>query len=118
MKTIENNKEAIKHYLENLSANELVSIHNEYCESVSYGDDYIYSNDESSFADYFSGNPMKVAIEISFGDYRYQDDFVRFNGYRNLKSFQEYNVGNIIDIDAILLDILDNSQNYYSLTLI
>jgi len=117
MKTIENNKQSIKAYLENLSANELVNIHNIYCDSVNYMDDYIYNNDESFFADYFSGNPMEIARAISFGDYRYQDEFVKFNGYGNLESFQEYNVGNIIDIDSILLDILDNSQKYYLITL-
>jgi len=109
MKTIENNKKSIKNYLENLSANELVNIHNEYCDSVNDKDDYIYSNDEYFFAENFSGNFMKLAKAISFGDYRYQDEFIKFNGYGNLESFQEYNVGNIIDVDAILLDILDNS---------
>lgn len=118
MKTIENNKQEVKNYLENLSVNELVHIHNRYCESVNCMNDWIYSNDKYFFADFFSGKLMDLAKAISFGDYRYQDDFVKFDAYENLNSLDEYYVVNAIDIDAIAKDIIENPNYYYSVTLI
>lgn len=54
--------------------------------------DYLefYGNDEDFFSTFFNGNPMEVARSIFYGDYRYCDDYVKFNGYGNLESVSEW----------------------------
>ena len=109
-------KQQIIEQLQSLTANELMQIHNEYCQSVNDCDNEIYHNEEDFFNDFFLSNPMELARAISFGDYRYQDEFIKFNAYGNLESFADYSIMNHIDIDAIAEDIIEN-QNNYSLTL-
>lgn len=48
-----------------------------------------FSNDEYFFNTFYKDEPYKLAQAISYGDYRYSDNFVRFDGYRNLKSVYE-----------------------------
>jgi hypothetical protein len=111
MKTlVANNIEAITDYLENLTNNELVNVHNEYCQNCNYSDNEIFSNDEDFFNTFFDGKVMEAVRAISFGDYQYNHDYVMFNGYANLESFD--NPINNIDIAAIAADILENPENY------
>jgi hypothetical protein len=111
MKTlVANNIEAITDYLENLTNNELVNVHNEYCQNCNYSDNEIFSNDEDFFNTFFDGKVMEAVRAISFGEYQYNHDYVMFNGYANLESFD--NPINNIDIAAIAADILENPENY------
>lgn len=49
-------------------------------------EDYCYEiNDEDFFNVYFS-EPMEAVRAAYFGEYKYSDDYVRFNAYGNLKS--------------------------------
>jgi len=107
-------KQQIIEQLQSLTANGLMQIHNEYCQSVNNCDNEIYHNEEYFFNYFFSSNPMELAKAISFGDYRYHDEFVKLDAYGNLESFDT--IMNHIDIDAIAEDIIKNS-NSYSLTL-
>ena len=49
-----------------------------------------WENDEDFFNTFFADNPMEVARATFYGNYKYCDPYVRFNGYRNLESFDEY----------------------------
>lgn len=49
-----------------------------------------YENDEDFFNTFFADNPMEVARATFYGNYKYCDQYVRFNGYGNLESFDEY----------------------------
>ena len=50
----------------------------------------VYENDEEFFNIFFENKPSEVARAIYYGDYKYNDDYVKFNGYGNLKTFSEY----------------------------
>ena len=47
-------------------------------------------NDDDFFDTFFYGRPYEVAGAIFFGDYNYNDYYVRFDGYGNLVSVSEY----------------------------
>ena len=49
-----------------------------------------WENDEDFFNTFFSDNPMEVARATFYGDYKYCDPYVRFNGDGNLESFNKY----------------------------
>lgn len=49
------------------------------------GDYVIYDNDEDFFNTYFS-TPLEAVRASFYGDYNYNDNYVRFNGYGNLDS--------------------------------
>lgn len=53
-------------------------------ESVGY-----YPNNEDFFNTFYMDKPYKLVQAISYGDYKYSDKFVTFDGYANLKSVYE-----------------------------
>ncbi|MEX5491527.1 hypothetical protein ABFV43_22310, partial [Pseudomonas fulva] len=53
--------------------------------------DYQY-NDEEFFNVFFEGKPMEAVRAAIYGDYRYTDDYVKFDGYGNLVSVSEYDM--------------------------
>jgi hypothetical protein len=110
MRTLANNIEAITDYLNELSDNELVNVHNQYCQNCNYSDDEIYSNDDDFFNTFFEGEVLKAVRAASFGEFRYQDKYIVFNGYGNLDTFN--NLSDHVDIAAIAADILENPENY------
>ena len=50
----------------------------------------VYENDEEFFNMFFEGRPAEVARAIYYGDFNYNDEYVKFNGYGDLKTFSEY----------------------------
>lgn len=110
MKTyIYDNKEAVIEYLENLSDSELVQAHNTYCQNAGYGDNEIFDNDEEFFETHFS--KAHDAIRAAFyGEYEYGHDYVTFNGYANLDSFN--NPEGHVDLQEIANDILESPRDY------
>lgn len=58
-------------------------------------------NDEDFFNAYFEGNAMGAVRAAVYGDYNYTNDYVRFDGYGNLKSVSEY------DLEEELKDNMD-----------
>ena len=68
-----------------------------------------YENNEDFFNTFFADNPMEVARATFYGDYRYCDQYVRFNGYGNLESFDEYEAMKEIKyyIDDIVTSLLE-----------
>ena len=53
-------------------------------ESVDY-----FPNDEDFFNTFYMNKPYQLVQAISYGNYKYSDKFVTFNGYGNLKSVYE-----------------------------
>lgn len=113
--TIANNLEAITDYLKELSNNDLVNIHNEYCRENSYSDNEIYNNDEEFFNMFFENKVLEAVRAISYGEYKYTDEYVIFSGYGNIESFN--NPDEHVDISKIAADILENPENYYDIEL-
>lgn len=74
-----------------------------------------YENDEEFFNTFFADNPMEVARATFYGNYKYCDQYVRFNGYGNLESFDEYEAMKEIKayIDDIVTCLLECWEELY-----
>lgn len=90
---------------------DLIAVHNKYCEAYGSMDNQIFENDDYFLETYFMEKPAELARSIQYGDYRYCDDFVQFNGYGNLESFN-YTDGHIFieDIAGYLEDWDEDEQ--------
>ena len=51
-----------------------------------------FDNDEEFFNTFFYNNPTEAVRSAYYGDYNYCDNYVRFNGYGNLESFNDYDL--------------------------
>ena len=65
---------------------ELVTLHNNYCEECNYMDDYIYYNDTDELQMLFDNNVTEAMRAAYYGGWCYPDKFMKFNAYGNLES--------------------------------
>ena len=49
----------------------------------------VYENDDEFFQIYFESKVMEAVRAISYGDYNYMEEYVRFNGNGNIESLTE-----------------------------
>ena len=80
----------------------------------------VYENDEEFFNMFFEGRPAEVARAIHYGDFNYNDEYIKFNGYGNLETLSEYdyeellkeNVEEVIDclIEYVEHISIDNEE--------
>ena len=105
--------EKIKEVLSN-DENILVSTLQEInCTNGNFENLQFYNNDEDFFDTYFNNNPYEVARATFYGDYRFNDDYVYFNAYGNLASFNYINeFVSDSDIEDITEDIISNYSSY------
>lgn len=73
----------------------------------------VYDNDEEFFQIFFENNLMEVARSIYYGNYKYMDEYVTFNGYGNLVSYNEYEVEEMLksNFDEIFEALLNTWEN-------
>ena len=65
----------------------------------------IWENDGEFFHTFFDSNPMEVARAIQYGNYNYHDDYVTFDGYGNLVSYADYQIGELLkDYEAEIVE--------------
>ena len=85
-----NNYEEIKNYLLD-HVDEIGDIITE-INSIDNSLEYLeyWDNDEEFFNTFFYNNPMEAVRSSYYGDYVYCDKYVKFDGYGNLKSLDEY----------------------------
>ena len=57
----------------------------------------VYENDEEFFDMFFEGRPAEVARAIFYGDYNYNDEYVKFNAYENLESLDRYDYEEMLE---------------------
>lgn len=50
----------------------------------------VYENDGDFFETFFQGDLLEAIRAVYFGDYNYNDEYVRFNVYGNLESFSGF----------------------------
>ena len=86
METINKISNWIKDLKENCEFSELVQLHNLYCESINDFDSQIFELDEDFF-EMLNWNGLKVAQACFYGDFRFSDDYITFDGYGNFKTF-------------------------------
>ena len=86
-------------YINSMNDDEIVELHNAYCDAAGYEEDRIYSMDELD--ELLEGRtPTDILSRGFYGDFRPQHDFFWFNGYGNLKS-ADY----ITDMPIFAIDI-------------
>lgn len=73
-----------------------------------------YENDEEFFEISFN-NGLEIARAITYGDYHYMDEYVKFNAYGNLVSNTEYGIRQEMEenIDEIVDALFDNYQHLW-----
>ena len=72
-------------YINDMKTEDIVELHNSYCEAAGYEDDRIYSMYELD--ELLEGRTPTDILSMGFyGAFRPQHDFFWFNGYENLES--------------------------------
>ncbi len=99
-----------------MDQNDLVYLNNAYCQAINASDSEIFTNDEDFFEVFFSGSPMRLAQAICYGDYHYYHEYVRFNGYGNLETFQNMTVNELCEnVNTISQYVAENINEFYPL---
>ena len=97
--------EKIKEYLKDLDDGTLIQHYNTMCQEYDM-DRYIFDNDEHFFNEMFGQDVIKAVQATQYGDYHHTDEYVVFNGYGNLDSFNY--ASDYIDIGELAEFIIDN----------
>ena len=66
---------------------------------------------------FFENKPAEVARAIYYGDFNYKDNYIKFNGYGNLKTYSEYGYEkllkeNIEEIIDYLIEYVESISIY------
>lgn len=94
--------------------NELIEIHNAYCEKNNSADDKIYSMGMLNEA-YYGKDPLDILLDAYNGAFNPNDNWFRWNGYGNLESTNRPIDDWIdIDIDDIADYIVENDEDLNS----
>lgn len=111
-----NREKFIKAIIEEINCfdnDQMVQLNNEYCDQQNCPDDQIYSNDANFFADVYGGDVMEAVRAVSYGEYNYTHDYVKFNGYGNLVTMSSVGEEDLCEsIDTIAEHVADNFHNY------
>ena len=70
----------------------------------------VYENDEEFFDMFFEGRPAEVARAIYYGDFNYNDEYIKFNGYGNLESLDRYDYEELLEEN--IKEITENLIEY------
>lgn len=100
MKTL---KDLVIDAINELNVYDLVELNNKYCDDNNMPDSVIYENDDDFLETHFNDVPTVVKA-VHFGDYRYSDAWVWFNGYGNLESKNFIETGDIVELVSVIAD--------------
>jgi hypothetical protein len=99
-----------------MDENELVYLNNAYCHAINAPDSEIFGNDEDFFDTFFSSSPMRLAQAICYGNYHYYDQYVFFNGYGNLETFQNMTTDQLCELVPTMAEyIAENIHEFYNI---
>lgn len=82
-------KDVVAEKLDEVDFETKLEAYNHYCAENSYEE--FLNNDEELFEIYFK-NSLEAVRATQYGDYNFAHDYVKFNGYGNLDSYDEYQV--------------------------
>jgi len=109
---METKLDLIIQHLETLDDSTLVSVNNQYCQNNNMSDDEVYGNDEDFFETFFS-TKLEAVRAVAYGEYNYTHDYVRFNRYGNVESFDTFSVSDMVESpEKIVTDIMENPSDY------
>jgi len=109
-------KENIIEAIENMDSDSLLELNNTFCDVANYSDDSIYANDEEFFLMSFGGDVMATVRAVSYGDYNFNHDYVKFNGYGNLQTLITISTDDLADcVETIANTVLENPDEFSGL---
>lgn len=109
-KTYEQKMEQLTTLLNALDDEDIVDVHNHYCEERNNYDDTIYPNDDATLDEIMGDCSFsEAACKLNYSPYNYTDDYFWFNGYGNLKSSNDPREN--IYIDDIARYIIEYSDS-------
>lgn len=111
---MENLKKQIVSQILEMDMSGLIQLNNIYCREI-LGDmeSEIFDNDEEFFNTFFDGKVIEAVQCISYGDYRYSDNLVKFNGYGNLESFNYMGINQLCELPETMADeIINNYEEF------
>ena len=100
-------------YINSMNDDEIVELHNCYCEAAGHEDDRIYTMDEMEEILY-GVDKWELVRMVQFGDFDCMKDFWSFNGYGNMVSYNAWELPiyaeDIADYVLIKEDSLGNDE--------
>ena len=82
-------KQKIVEYINGMSIEEKIELHNTYCDAANYMDNCIYTMDE--LEEILDGvDKWELVRMIRFGDFDFMKEFRGYNGYGNLISYDAW----------------------------
>ena len=82
-------REKLIDFINGMSVDEKIALHNTYCDAANCMDDCIYTMDEME--EILDGvDKWELVRMIRFGDFDFMKDFWGFNGYGNLVSYNAW----------------------------
>jgi len=110
MKTL---KDLVIATIEAMPSSELVELNNVYCRENNIDSEF-YSNDEEFFDLFFENKAMEAVRATNYGEYNYTHDYVQFNGYGNLDSYNYIETKDLCEnVDRIAEYAIDNQSEFY-----
>ena len=109
-------KEMLLNEIKGLLLNDLDTLKDAVRELNSWNDclDYldVYENDEEFFDMFFEGIPAELARAIYYGDFNYNDEYIKFNGYGNLETFSKYDYEELLEenIEEITENLIEYAE--------
>lgn len=92
------------------NANNYVCYYNEYLLENNYCDDVLCESLDELMP---NATPEEVARAVFYGNYNYIYPYVRFDGYGNIKSLEEYEVKNeMLDNEDFLEYLIENNGDF------
>lgn len=87
---MQNTQEQIEKFIEDLKNskdfNQLVQLHNLYCESINDFDSQIFELDDDFF-DMLNWSGLRIVQACFYGSFNYSHDYITFDGYGNFLTF-------------------------------
>lgn len=104
---------AIIEEINGFNSNEIVDLNNIYCDENGYDDSRLYSNDEDFFEMSFGNKVMDAVRAVTYGEYNYTHDWVKFNGYGNLESMNYVGVDDLPEsVETIAEYVAENFRDF------
>jgi hypothetical protein len=115
METLNNEtKTAIIDIINAMDQSDLIQLNNEYCEAVNAMDSLIFTNDQDFLETFFSNNLDGLARSIFYGDYNYSHDYIRFDGYGNLETFNWFETKDLYELVPIMAEYIAENPRYFT----
>lgn len=106
-------KDQIIEIINNMTSDQLIELNRRYCEELNYDSGRIYINDEDFFNTFFKDNTIELARAICYGEYNFSHDYVIFNGYGNLETFNHMDTDRLVDsVETIAEEIANRIEDF------